>query len=151
MSLEIPREQIESVYRDLAIEGAQDYLLVSFEAKEAEGHDRSLDGAFEEELAEKRRQKALDRYAYPVEGTGPTPQSSLRIVRDILKIRELDLSSDERLAGVDLRGQGDIALHGALGLERSHRLWEKGILRIFDQHTSRSMWSVEFDASIAAS
>ena len=145
MSLEIPQGTIDQVYAGLDSEGAQDFLLVAVRTQEADSEGRSLDSAFMEELAEARRAQALDQYGYPVEGTAPTLQSSLRIVRDITTIRELEATRDERLEGVDLRGAGDVKMAAAEGQERSHRLWEKGILRIFDHGTRKSMWSVEFD------
>ena len=150
MSVEISDATIARVYESLEDGRIQDWVLVVGRAEEAELERCPMDGAFEGELAEERRHQAFDLYRYPVEGTAPTLRSSLWIVRGILKVRELELSSQKRLQGVDLIGLGDIALLRAEGQERSHRLWEKGVLRIFDQHTSRSMWSVEFDDSLVA-
>lgn len=148
MSLEIPQETLDQVYRTMADERVQDLTLVAATTVAAHREGRSLDDHFVEELAKDRIDQAVEHYDYPVPGTMPTLRSSLRIVRDLMTIRELEATREERLAGLDLRGTGDIALSAAIGRERSDRLWEKGVLRIYDQHQSRSMWSAEFDQQV---
>jgi hypothetical protein len=149
MSVEISDEAIARVYEGLEDERIQDWILVVGSVEEAKLEERPIDGAFEEELAEERWQEAIGSYSWPVKDSGPTRSSSLRIVHDILTIRGLEATRADRQADIDGSG-ADAMLLNAEGQERSHRLWEKGVLRIFNPATSRSMWSVEFDDSLVA-
>ena len=152
MSTQIKPETIAGIYVAVLDERVDDWTLVSGWV-EASGRveypdDEGLptdDPEFEQHLAEERRVQAFDRYTYPVAGTGPTLESSLHIVRDILTVRRLEASREDRAAGIRKMG-ADPALLNAEGREHFHRLREKGILRIFDQRTNRAMWAVDFDA-----
>jgi hypothetical protein len=143
MSLEISQETIDQVLGSLESETLQDHAVVTNGlARLAVGPD-AVTGIMLEELAQDRQAEAFRRI-YPVEGTSPTGTSSLKIVEAILLVKELTANKADRADRVAALG-GDIALMGAVGHERAARLREKGVLRIFDPQTNRSMWAPEFE------
>jgi hypothetical protein len=67
-----------------------DWSLVHSAIERARLARRPLDDAFVEELARKRLKYARASYLYPeAQDAGPTPDSSRRIVREIVKLHEL--------------------------------------------------------------
>jgi hypothetical protein len=122
---ELSPDVIAQVRSSIEDERVRDLMLVVSRTFEAERRGRPIDGVLEVELAETRREQAFNFYRYPINDSGPTLNSSLEIVTDIVTIRKLAT-------------QGASAVLAAAQRQEYHdRVKEKGLL---DEPELMGLW-----------